>query len=214
MNLEELKDKLYVAVLSDVLDQLGYTHQATRIPFHAYTGINKLLGRCKTSLWADMYDADPNPYELELQAVDSCQPGDVLICAAGGSTRSGIWGELLSTAARNSGCLGVIVHGGVRDIDKMRAMEFPVFATSRNPYDSQNRQRVVDLDVTVEIDGVKFRPGDLVMADEDGIVVVPQEVEEQVIAAAIQKVDAENITRDAIKNGMKAWEAYQKFGVL
>ncbi|KAA9349336.1 RraA family protein [Larkinella humicola] len=214
MNLEELKDKLYVAVLSDVLDQLGYTHQATRIPFHAYTGINKLLGRCKTSLWADLYDVDPNPYELELQAVDSCQPGDVLICAAGGSTRSGIWGELLSTAARNSGCLGVIVHGGVRDIDKMRAMEFPVFATSKNPYDSQNRQRVVDLDVTVEIDGVKFRSGDLVMADEDGIVVVPQEVEEQVIAAAIQKVDAENITRDAIKNGMKAWEAYQKFGVL
>ncbi|RCR70648.1 RraA family protein [Larkinella punicea] len=214
MNLEELKDKLYVAVLSDVLDQLGYTHQATRIPFHAYTGIPKLLGRCKTSLWADMYDADSNPYELELKAVDSCQPGDVLICAAGGSTRSGIWGELLSTAARNSGCLGVIVHGGVRDIDKMRAMEFPVFATSRNPYDSQNRQRVVDLDVTVEIDGVKFRPGDLVMADEDGIVVVPQEVEEQVIAAAIQKVDAENVTRDAIKSGMKAWEAYQKFGVL
>ncbi|GAB3912008.1 RraA family protein [Larkinella knui] len=214
MNLEELKNKVYVAVLSDVLDQLGYTHQATRIPFHAYTGIPKLLGRCKTSLWADLYDVDPNPYELELQAVDSCQPGDVLICAAGGSTRSGIWGELLSTAARNSGCLGVIVHGGVRDIDKMRAMEFPVFATSRNPYDSQNRQRVVDLDVTVEIDGVKFRPGDLVMADEDGIVVVPQEVEEQVIAAAIQKVDAENVTRDAIKNGMKAWEAYQKFGVL
>jgi 4-hydroxy-4-methyl-2-oxoglutarate aldolase len=214
MNLAALKDKLYVAVLSDVLDQLGYRHQATRIPFHAYTGINKLLGRCKTSLWADMYDTDPNPYELELQAVDSCQPGDVLICAAGGSTRSGIWGELLSTAARNSGCLGVVVHGGVRDIDKMRAMEFPVFATSKNPYDSQNRQRVVDLDVTVEIDGVKFRPGDLVMADEDGIVVVPKEVEEQVIAAAIQKVDAENVTRDAIKNGMKAWEAYQKFGVL
>lgn len=214
MNFDELKDKLYVAVLSDVLDQLGYTHQATRIPFNAYTGINKLLGRCKTTLWADMFDIDKNPYELELQAVDSCKPDDVLICAAGGSSRSGIWGELLSTAARNSGCVGVIVHGGVRDIDKMRAMGFPVFATSKNPYDSQNRQRVVDLDVTVEIDGVKFRPGDLVMADEDAIVVIPKEIEDQVIAAALQKIDAENITRDAIKNGMKAWEAYQKFGVL
>ncbi|GAB3915720.1 RraA family protein [Larkinella terrae] len=214
MNFDELKEKLYVAVLSDVLDQLGYTHQATRIPFHAYTGIPKLLGRCKTTLWADMFDRDKNPYELELQAVDSCQPGDVLICAAGDSRRSGIWGELLSTAARNSGCVGVIVHGGVRDIDKMRAMEFPVFATSRNPYDSQNRQRVIDLDVTVEIDGVQFRPGDLVMADEDGIVVVPKEIENQAIAAALEKVDAENTTRDAIKNGMKAWEAYQKFGVL
>lgn len=214
MNLDELKSKVYVAVLSDVLDQLGYPHQATRIPFQAYTGISKLLGRCKTTLWADMFDADPNPYELELKAVDSCQPGDVLISAAGGSTRSGIWGELLSTAARNSGCVGVIVHGAIRDIDKMRAMEFPVFATSHNPYDSQNRQRVIDIDVTVEIDGVRFRPGDLVMADEDGIVVIPKEVEEQVLAAAVRKVEAENITRDAIKNGMKALEAYQKYGVL
>ncbi|WP_149239627.1 RraA family protein [Dyadobacter sp. 32] len=214
MNLQELKDQLYVAVISDVLDQLGYKNQATRITFHAYTGISKLIGRCKTTLWADMYDVDTNPYELELKAVDSCQPGDILIGAAGGSNRSGIWGELLSTAARNSGCEGVIVHGAVRDIDKMKEMGFPVFATSKNPYDSQNRQRVIDLDVTVEIDGVKFCPGDIVMADEDGIVVIPREVEEEVIKAALQKVSAENITRDAIKGGMKAMDAYLKFGVL
>ncbi|MBO9611337.1 MAG: RraA family protein [Dyadobacter sp.] len=214
MNLEELKDKLYVAVLADVLDQLGFTRQATRTPFFAYTGTEKLMGRCKTTLWADMYHQDPHPYELELQAVDSCRPGDVLICAAGGSNRSGIWGELLSTAARNAGCVGVIVHGSVRDIGKMTTMGFPVFATGKNPYDSQNRQKVVDLDVVVEVDGVKFAPGDLVMADQDGIVVVPQHVEAQVLAAALEKVSAENVTRDAIRDGMKAVEAYQKFGVL
>ena len=214
MNLAELKDQLYVAVLSDVLDQMGYKHQATRITFHAYTGVTKLIGRCKTTLWADMYDVDKSPYELELKAVDSCQPGDILIAAAGGSNRSGIWGELLSTAARNCGCEGTIVHGAVRDIDKMREMGFPVFATSKNPYDSQNRQRVIDVDVIVEIDGVKFSPGDIVMADEDGIVVVPREIEEQVIKAALEKVYAENITRDAIKGGMKAMDAYLKYGVL
>jgi len=214
MNLAELKDQLYVAVLSDVLDQMGYKHQATRITFHAYTGVTKLIGRCKTTLWADMYDVDKSPYELELKAVDSCQPGDILIAAAGGSNRSGIWGELLSTAARNCGCEGTIVHGAVRDIDKMREMGFPVFATSKNPYDSQNRQRVIDVDVIVEIDGVKFSPGDIVMADEDGIVVVPREIEEQVIKAALEKVNAENITRDAIKGGMKAMDAYLKYGVL
>lgn len=107
-----------------------------------------------------------------------------------------------------------MVHGSVRDIDKMTAMGFPVFATGKNPYDSQNRQKVVDLDVVVEIDGVKFAPGDLVMAERDGIVVIPQQVEAQVLAAALEKVSAENVTRDAIRNGMKAMEAYQKFGVL
>lgn len=213
-DLESLKDQLYTAVISDVLDMMGFSHQATRIPFHAYTQVPKIIGRCKTTLWEDLFDKDPEPYALELNAVDSCQPGDVLIAAAGGSVRSGIWGELLSTAARNQGCSGVIVHGAVRDVDKMTEMGFPVFATARNPYDSQNRQRVVDVDVVVEIDGVKFSPGDVVMADEDGVVVIPRHIEEVVIAAALEKVTAENRSRDAIKMGMKAADAYKTFGVL
>jgi len=214
MNFEVIREELYTAVISDVLDAMGYTGQATRIPFHPYSGIGKLVGRCKTTLWADMYHQDENPYELELEAVDSCNPGEILIAAAHGSARSGIFGELLATAARNRGCTGVIVHGAVRDVAKMREMEFPVFATSKNPYDSQNRQRVIDMDVPVVIDGVTFSPGDIVMADEDGIVVIPQAVEQEVIKAALEKVNAENRSRDAIRNGMKAAEAYQTFGVL
>jgi 4-hydroxy-4-methyl-2-oxoglutarate aldolase len=214
IDFDSLKEELYTAVVSDVLDAMGYKQQSTRSQFVAYSGVQKLMGRCKTTLWADMFHEDANPYELELQAVDSCQPGEVLIAAAGGSQRSGIWGELLATAASNRGCVGVIVHGAVRDVAKMREMGFPVFATSKNPYDSQNRQRVVDVDVAVQIDGVVFNPGDIVMVDEDGIVVIPQAIEEAVIEAARKKVGAENISRDAIKNGMKALEAYQKFGVL
>jgi len=214
LDFNSLKEELYSAVVADVLDAMGHPRQATRIPFIPFTGVEKLMGRCKTTLWADMFHKDENPYELELRAVDSCQPGDVLIAAAQGSDRSGIFGELLATAASNRGCVGTIVHGAVRDIAKMREMKFPVFATGRNPYDSQNRQRVIDTDVPVEIDGVTFSPGDIVLADVDGIVVIPQSIEEQVIQAAKDKVSAENRTRDAIKNGMKAMEAYQTFGVL
>jgi 4-hydroxy-4-methyl-2-oxoglutarate aldolase len=214
MTIELIRNELYSAVISDVLDSMGYTNQATRTPFIPYTGVDVLVGRCKTTLWTDMFHKDPTPYELELKAVDSCQPGEVLIAAAHGSTRSGIFGELLATACRNRGCVGVIVHGAIRDVAKMRKMEFPVFATSKNPYDSQSRQRVVDMDVPVTIDGVVFNPGDLVIADEDGIVVVPQQIEAEVITAALEKVHAENQSRDAIRNGMKAQEAYETFGVL
>jgi regulator of RNase E activity RraA len=128
--------------------------------------------------------------------------------------RSGIWGELLSTAAKNRGCVGAIVDGAVRDISKMTAMGFPVFATARCIYDSLNRQRVIAVDEPVEIDGVIFRSGDLVLADQDGIVVVPQEIEEQAMRNAWQKVHDENITRDAIIDGMLATAAYRKYGVL
>ena len=161
-----------------------------------------------------MYHEDLNPYDLELKAVDSCEPGSVLIAAASGSVRSGIWGELLSTAASNRGCVGTIVHGAVRDISKMTEMRFPVFATAKCIYDSLHRQRVIDMDIPVEIDGVIFSPGDLVYCDEDGVVVVPRSVEKEVIARALKKVSAESVTRDEIKRGMKATEAYQKYGVL
>jgi regulator of RNase E activity RraA len=161
-----------------------------------------------------MDEVDPNPYELELKAVDDCQADDVLIAASGGSLKSGIWGELLSTAAKNSGCVGAIVDGAVRDVQKMRAMQFSVFARGTSVYDSQDRQRVIAIDTDVEIDGVTFSAGDLVFADEDGVVVVPQEVEAAAIAAAWSKVHAENVTRDAIRDGMKATDAYKKYGVL
>jgi regulator of RNase E activity RraA len=146
--------------------------------------------------------------------VDSCRPDDVLIAAAGGSMRSGIWGELLTTAARNQGCIGVIVDGAVRDLAKMRNLHFPVFARGACLYDSKDRQRVIDMDVPVEIDGVRFGPGDLVVADEDGIVVVPREKEAAVLRRAWEKVHAENQVRDAIRSGMKATEVFRQFGVL
>jgi regulator of RNase E activity RraA len=213
-DLQDIHDQLYSAVISDALDSLGFRNQSPRVEIRPYTGISKLVGRCKTTLWADMYHRDPEPYALELKAVDSCLPGQVLIAAAGGSSRSGIWGELLSTAARNSGCRGAIIHGAIRDVSKMKEMQFPVFASGTCIYDSLDRQRVIDLDIPVEIGGVAIHPDSLVFADEDGIVIIPIEVEVEVIQRAMQKVKAENITRDAIKNGMKALEAYEKYGIL
>lgn len=213
-SLEEIGEKLYSAVVSDVLDGLGYRNQSPPIPFTPYTGARKMVGRCKTTLWVDMYHEDPKPYALELEAVDSCKPGDILIAAASGSGRSGIWGELLSTAARNQGCVGALVWGCIRDIAQMRNMGFPVFATGRSVYDSLNRQRVVDLDKPVELAGVTARPNELIICDEDGVVIIPREVEAQAIRDAFHKVAAENRTREEIKKGMKATEAYNKYGIL
>jgi 4-hydroxy-4-methyl-2-oxoglutarate aldolase len=202
------------AVVADALDAEGYPRQSPRVPIKPLTVNSALVGRCKTTLWAEMAHPDPKPYELELRAVDSCRPDDVIIAAANGSLRSGVWGELLSTAARNTGCVGVIVDGAVRDVRQMRAMGFPCFARATMVYDSKDRQRVIDLDVPVEIDGVCFHPGDLVIADEDGVVVVPKAVEATVIRRAWEKVHAENQVRDAIKKGMKATAAFEEFGVL
>jgi 4-hydroxy-4-methyl-2-oxoglutarate aldolase len=212
--LAQMRERLYSAVVCDALDKLGYRNQSPRVEIRPLTVHGVLVGRCKTTLWAEIAQEDPQPYELELKAVDTCRSDDVLIAAAGGSMRSGLWGELLSTAARRSGCVGAIVDGAVRDVVKMTAIGFAVFARGTSPYDSRDRNRVIDVDVPVEIDGVKFAPGDLVIADADGIVVVPREVESEAVGAAWDKVNAENVVRDAIAGGMTATEAFKEHGVL
>jgi len=219
ISIAEMRQSLYTAVVCDALDSLGYRHQSPRVQLRHLTAApgtsgGLLVGRCKTTLWADMFHHDPRPYELELRAVDSCHPDDVVIAAAHGSGHSALWGELLSTACRNTGCVGAIVDGAARDVGKMRAMGIPVFARGTSPYDSLHRQRVIDLDVPVEIAGVRFAPGDLVFADEDGVVVVPQAVEDEAIARAWKKVHSENEVRDAIRAGMKATDVFAKFGIL
>ncbi len=211
---EQMERELSSTVVADALDGLGYRRQSPNLALSPLTGVPRLIGRCRTTLWADMAHEDSRPYELEFEAVDGCNPGEVHVAAAHGAMRSGIWGELLSTAARNRGCVGAIVDGAVRDVAKMTEMGFPVFARGTSVYDSLHRQRVIDVDVPVEIDGVRINSGDFVIADVDGIVFVPTEVEEEAIARAWEKVYAESVTRDAIQGGMKASDAYAKFGVL
>jgi regulator of RNase E activity RraA len=214
ITLDQMRESLYSAVVCDALDALGFERQSPRIQFSVRTVDAALIGRCRTTLWEDFAGEDPKPYEKELIAVDRCQPDDVVICAAHGSTKSGVWGELLSTAAKSRGSVGAVVDGAVRDTAKMRAMPFALFARDTSVYDSKNRQRVIQYDIPVVIDGVTFGPGDLVVADGDGIVVVPREAEQEAIASAWKKVHDENQMREAMKNGMSAVEAYDRFGVL
>ena len=214
IDLTALRHVLYSAVVADVLDALGLRNQVVGLELTRVSGHELLLGRAKTTLWEDIDQIDPRPYELELQAVDGCRQGDVLIAAAGGSMRSAVWGELLSTAARNRGCVGVIVDGAVRDVVKMNDMGFTVFARGTSPRDSLHRQRVKAVDVDVEIGGVRIAPGDVVLADADGVVVVPRAVEREVLAKAHDKIVAENTVRDEIRAGATATEVFRKYGVL
>ena len=214
ITLDMMRRSLHSAAVADAVDQVGLRHQSPRVPLQPLTGINRLVGRCKTTLWIEFDYEDPNSYEGELGAVDSCRPDEVVICAGQGSMRAAIWGELLSLAARNAGCVGAIVDGAVRDIEQMESIGFPVFARGGAVYDAMNRQKVVEYDVAVDIDGVRFSPGDLVFADRDGVVVVPREVEEEVVGRAWAKVHAENQVRDEIRKGMPASEAWHKYGVL
>lgn len=207
-------ERLYSAVLADVLDRLGLRDQAMAARLRPLWPDALVVGRAHTVLTVDVYELKPDPYRLEIEAVDTLKPGDVLVAATGPSTRTCFWGELLSTAAQRRGARGAVIDGYVRDVRRIRALAFPVFATGMSPVDSAGRSQVVEYGGPVACGGVLVREGDLIVGDEDGLVVVPPEAEAAAIAEALAKVEGENQTRAALEQGLSLTEVYAKYGVL
>jgi 4-hydroxy-4-methyl-2-oxoglutarate aldolase len=209
-----IEEKLYTAVLADVMDSLGYPHQVMRHDIRPLYPEAKVIGRAATMLTADVYQTPDDPYKLELALLDELKSGEVVICATGGSTRAALWGELLTTHTRAKGGRGAIIDGLARDAMKMIQMQFPVFALGLLPADSRGRIEVIATRVTVEVGGVLVHDGDLVVADYDGCVAIPQMIEEQVISQALHKVSQENVVREILRKGASIQQVFKEYGVL
>jgi 4-hydroxy-4-methyl-2-oxoglutarate aldolase len=214
VSLQILRERLYTAVVSDVLDRQGLLEQAMSARIRPLEPRMRLVGRAHTVLTADIYQRPANPYEKEIASVDSLKPGDVMVAATNGSERTCLWGELLSTAARARGAAGALIDGHTRDVARILEMEFPLFCTGFRPVDSSSRSIVVDYDCPVLCGGVMVSPGDVIFADIDGVVVIPQDRLEETVQAALEKVQAENSSRQMLEEGYLLRDVYDRFGVL
>lgn len=212
--LTELESTLYTAVVSDALDELGFRDQAMAEHLRPVGPIATFAGWARTISCVDMYHVDDDPYGLEIEAVDSILPGEVVVVSTGRSRRNAPWGELLSTAAVARGARGAVVDGLVRDVRRIQDMGFPLFAAGFKPVDSKGRGRVTAYGVPVECGGVLVQPGDLIFADLDGVVAIPAAVVEDAIRLARDKAQRETHTRDDLKKGAYLRTVYDKYGVL
>ncbi len=212
--LERIERTLYSAVLCDALDELGYLNQAMREYLRPIFPVAPFAGWAKTILCMDLYHVPEDPYGKEIEAVDSLLPGQVAVVATGKSLRNAPWGELLSTAAQARGARGAVVDGLVRDVKKIEAISFPVFAAGIKPVDSRGRGIVTAYDVPVECGDVLVCPGDLVFADHDGVVIVPAAAVDDAIRLATEKATRENHSRDELRKGAYLRDVYARYGVL
>lgn len=213
---ETIREKLYSPVLSDVLDELGAPHQAFPARIRPLDDNLVLVGFARTGLFRDVYHVaeGENPYELEIKLMDDLGPGDVVVFGCGNSGRIAPWGELLTTAARARGAVGMVTDGFVRDVRGIRDVKFPAFHGGIAPLDSRGRGKVVDIDIPIECAGVSVKSGDLIFGDVDGVVVVPQHLEQEVLARAFAKVSQESATRDELLRGAKLKDVFDRYGVL
>lgn len=213
-----IKENLYVAAVCDILDELGYRNQAMHqrlrplLPHQENCGF---IGRARTFRWMDTdYVEEKNPYGLEIEAMDSLKTGDVAVHSTDYGGTNAPWGELMSTIAKRNGVVGCVCDSQIRDCVKIMKMNFPVYYAGIRPLDSKGRAIVKAYDVPVKCGEVLVNTGDIVFADFDGIVVVPQSVESEVFLKAKEKVNKENLSRNELLSGKSLREVYDKYQAL
>jgi len=146
------------------------------------------------------------------------QPGDVVVLACHGARQTAMWGALMSTLSMKAGVAAGIVDGAIRDVDEIRDLDFPVWYRSTVPRPSptavHNRTEPIQVNVPVVIDGQVIEPGDIVVADENGIGVVPRDEAADVLEATRHQISKEKVIREKISSGASVTDLLAEFGHL
>lgn len=221
--LELIKKELYTAVIGDIMDEMGYTHQFLPPIIRPLCDDMFLAGRAMTVLEADVLDSSKviggaNPllkraFGMMLEALDDLKEDEVYVCS-GASPKFALWGELMTARALQCKAAGVVVNGYSRDTKGILALNFPTFSYGPYAQDQAPRGKVIDFRVPIEIEGVRINDGDMLIGDIDGVCVVPQEIEEEVFTRALERARGEKMVLQKIKEGMKAREAFDKYGIM
>jgi 4-hydroxy-4-methyl-2-oxoglutarate aldolase len=213
IDLDAVAAVTYSAVFSDICDAIGLRGQTVSPGIGPLGGPGTLVGWARTAVSVPVEAAPARHYGGEIDFIDGLRLGDVAVVDCS-QRPAAAWGELFSTAAVGRGARGAVIDGLVRDRRKITELGFPVFARGCRPTDSLGRVSIRDTDVPVEIGGVRVEPGDLVVADQDGITVVPRANAEHAIALALEKATTENKARDLLLQGGTLADVWERFRVL
>lgn len=206
---------LTAALAADALDALGYREQCLEPAIQPLDSSSVLIGRAFPVRSVAAVNATPRyPYEGLMAALDNLVEGSVFVFATGRSDAAGVWGELITNACVTSGVAGALTDGLVRDVIGVRESGFPVFSRGATPYDSKGRIDVIEHGQPVQFGHIVIKAGDVIVADADGVCIIPTEVVDKVVEFAAEKQKGENHFRDAVLQGMSVSEAFRTFGVL
>lgn len=214
-----MKKELFSAVIGDVMDTMGLVHQFLPPAIRPLEKTMVVAGRAFPVVEADIgtpaidEGLAGKPFGVMLEALDDLRPHEVYICS-GASPDYALWGEIMTVRAWHLGAAGAVVNGYSRDTAGILKTGFPTFSYGAYSQDQQVRGKVVDYRVPITFGNVRIEPGDIVFGDFDGVCIIPQKHEKEVIEGALQKARTEKIVQKKIIEGMSACEAFEKYGVI
>jgi 4-hydroxy-4-methyl-2-oxoglutarate aldolase len=210
----ELSNRVTTAQLSDALDALGCRDRVLSGDIGPRAPGTRAVGRAATVQFAPVdHDVD-EPYEAAIAFIDGLEPGEIVLIATGATHRSAFWGELFSAAAIGRGAAGVVCDGYLRDSPKVVALGFPAFGTGTRPIDFRARMEITGARRPVMCGGVVVLPGELVLADDDGVVVVPEAFEPEAVRLANEKAERETLVLDELQSGATLHSVWARYRVL
>jgi len=201
--------KLDTCSVSDALDSLALTGATWGV--RPQWQCPRIVGRAVTLKIKPLGLQQPTQH-LGTAAIEAAQPGDIIVIDNAGQRQFSTWGGLLSLSAKLKGVSGVVIDGACRDIDEAHDLQFPVYARGVVPMTARGRVMQDSLNQEIQFAGVQVHPGDLVIADGSGVVIIPAEKEQEVVTAAeiIFRKEAEMAA--GIRQGVSGLEMLEKLG--
>ena len=201
--------KLDTCAVSDALDSLNL--KGATFGVRPMWQCPRIVGRAVTMKIKPAGFEQPKQH-LGTAPIEAAQPGDIIVIDNGGKLEFSCWGGLLALSAKLKGLGGVVIDGASRDIDEARELEFPVFARGAVPMTARGRVVQESFNHEIQFAGVQCRPGDLVIADGSGVVIVAQEKEAEVVTAAEAIYAKEQEMAAGIRKGYSGLEMLEKLG--
>ena len=201
--------KLDTCAASDALDSLGLKGATWGVG--PLWQCPRIVGRAVTMKIKPVGLQQPAQH-LGTAPIESAKPGDVIVIDNGGKLEFSCWGGLLALSAKLKGLSGVVIDGASRDIDEARDLGFPVYARGAVPMTARGRVVQESFNQEIQFAGVQCHPGDLVIADGSGVVIVPKEREEEVVTAAEAIYQKEQEMAAGIRKGYSGLEMLEKLG--
>ncbi len=208
-NLIERLSKLDSCAVSDALDHLGV--KGATFGVRPMWPCPRIVGRAVTVKIKPAGLEKPKQH-LGTPAIHAAHPGDIIVIDSGGRPDVSAWGGLLSLACKVKGLSGVVIDGACRDVDDSREVGFPVYARAAVPMTARGRVVQDSFNQEVEFAGVQVYPGDLVIADGSGVVIIPQSKEQEAVREAEIVFQQEARMAEQIRKGRPIVEVLEKLG--
>ena len=198
--------RLSTSAVSDALDRLGIAGQALGI--RPVDRGFRLAGRAFTILYqpCDVQGGTVGDY------IDDVPDGQVIVLDNGGRLDATVWGDILTVVAHRRRLGGTVIDGVCRDSPRSLELGYPIFSRSTYMRTGKDRVQVAGEQCPVSLGGVRVRPGDLLLGDADGVVVVPAEREEDVLGVALEIEAREEAIRGLVAGGARLDEARRQHG--